>query len=235
MMRDAKFPGTGPVVPSVPTTAVAPMPAWVPFAALLACAILVGCIGTSPPARFYLLTSRVEPGGHLEHRNAAATPGPVQAEEAGIFLLVGPVEVASYLDRPQIVTRSGEDEVKLAEFDRWAQPLRESLGKVCAESLSILLGRERVIAGEEPLWGGAKYRVTVSVLRFDGEVGGEVVLDAQWILLQNSPPNVVSARRTRVVKSAGSDGYRSLVAAMSESVGVLCSEIAAAVKEARLL
>jgi uncharacterized lipoprotein YmbA len=190
-------------------------------------------MSTSPPARFYLLAPQVEPGGHPAQRRSAAAPGPVQAEDTGVFLLVGPVEIASYLDRPQIVTRSGKNEVKLAEFDRWAQPIKESLPKMCADTLSILLGRERVVDSEEPTQGEAKFRVTVSVLRFDGEVGGEVVLDARWTLLQDTPPNIVSSRRTRVVKSAGSDGYRSLVAAMSEAVGVLCSEIAAAVKEAR--
>ncbi len=190
------------------------------FAALLAGAILAGCVGASPAARFYLLSPHVEPGPN------------VQDEDPGVFLLVGPVDVASYLDRPQIITRSGANEVKLAEFDRWAQPLKESLPKACAESLSVMLGRERVFASEQPAAGEPKYRVTVEVMRFDGEVGGEVVLDARWTVLRGTPESIVSSRRTHVVKPAGSDGYRSLVGAMSEAVGILCSEIAAAVKEA---
>ncbi len=220
MKRVAKSPGAATVVPS--TNFAALRRAGGSWAALLAGAVLAGCVSTSPPARFYLLEPRVEPGPKAE------------AGDPGVFLLVGPVDVASYLDRPQIVTRSGANEVKLAEFDRWAQPLKESLPKACAASLSVMLGQERVFTSEEPAVGEAKHRVTVEVLRFDGEVGGEVVLDARWTLFRGTPASIVSSRRTHVVKSAGSDGYRSLVAAMNEAVGVLCSEIAEAVKGDRL-
>jgi uncharacterized lipoprotein YmbA len=69
-------------------------------------------------------------------------------------------------------------------------------------------------------------------MRFDGVVGGDVALDVRWVLLEGSDPKILSARRSRIVKSAGTDGHRSLVAGMSEAVGELCREIAAAVKEA---
>ena len=95
-----------------------------------------------------------------------------------------------------------------------------------------MLGREPVFTGEEPAVGEPKYRVAISVLRFDGDVGGEVVLDARWTLFRGMAVSIVSSRRTHLVQSAGSDGYRSLAAAMSAAVDVLCSEIAEAVKEA---
>jgi len=184
-------------------------------------ALLSGCAST-PPSRFYVLTPRVE------------AKAKVEAEEPGVFLLVGPVEVAAYLDRPQIVTRSGENEVELAEFDRWAQSLKESLPKLLGSSLSALLGRERVFGANEPALGEPRFRVGLSVSRFDGAIGGDVVLEARWLLLGGPDardPQLLSIRTSRIVKPAGSDGYRSLVAGMSEAVADLCREIAAAVME----
>ena len=63
------------------------------IACVLAAALL-GCApigGTTPPSRFYLLTSLEAP--------PPRTNGP--------GLGVGPVRIAEYLDRPQIVTRRG--------------------------------------------------------------------------------------------------------------------------------
>lgn len=70
-----------------------------------------GC--ASKPARFYTLNPVVP----------ASSPGPTWDTA-----LLGPpsnigiisVELPDYLDRPQIVTRNPNNELKLAEFDRWA-------------------------------------------------------------------------------------------------------------------
>jgi len=59
-----------------------------------------GCLGGTVPTRFYVL---------------AAVDGPVVSGDRALSVGAGPVNLAGYLDRPQIVTRPAADKVDLAE------------------------------------------------------------------------------------------------------------------------
>jgi uncharacterized lipoprotein YmbA len=71
-----------------------------------------GCASTKP-ARFYTL-SPLDGTGERS--------GTVPAEQR-IAVAVGPIAIPDYLDRPQILTRSGPRELELSEFERWAGSL----------------------------------------------------------------------------------------------------------------
>ncbi len=79
---------------------------------VIVAAMLGGC-GSTPPSRFYHLDSMTSPG-----EGGQQTGG----EEKTIISL-GPVRIPDYLDRPQIITSSGDNEFNLSEFDRWAGSL----------------------------------------------------------------------------------------------------------------
>lgn len=201
------------------------------------CMLLSGCIGGSSAAtRFYLLSP--PPGGAPGVTGVTGTPGAIGASGAPVSgesgqrarLAVGPVNVASYLDRPQIVTREGDGvRLSLAEFDRWAEPLSESLPRVLAENVSRSLGGDRVLVFPGARAEDADMHVAVDVMRLDGAPGGVVVLDAWWVLLDRS---ATPLRRGRFVerKAAGGD-YASLVAAQGELAKSLADVIAGAARE----
>lgn len=185
---------------------------------LLACLLLSGCAGSSAATRFYLLSP--PPGGSVR-----AMPAAPQARVA-----VGPVSVASYLDRPQIVTREGDGvRLALAEFDRWAEPLAESLPRVLAEDISRALGGGQVLVYLGAHADDADIRVAVDVNRLDGSLGGTVELDAWWALLDRSGATL---RRGRMVerRPAGGD-YAAMVGAQGMLAAVLADTVAAAVRE----
>jgi len=71
-----------------------------------------------------------------------ATPStePGRAPELG----VGPVTLPRYLERTNIVTRRGM-EMEVAEFDRWVEPLSESVPRAIAANLTTLLRTERIV------------------------------------------------------------------------------------------
>lgn len=214
-----------------PASRSGPLPAPVLLAVLLlACLLLSGCAGSSAATRFYLLSS---PAGDA----AGGVPGvpdvpgaPGVSDESGARVAVGPVSVASYLDRPQIVTREGDGvRLGLAEFDRWAEPLAESLPRVLAEDISRALGGGRVLVFPGTRAEDADIRVAVDVNRLDGSLGGTVVLDAWWALLDRSGATL---RRGRVVerRAAGGD-YAALVTAQGALTATLADTVAAAVRE----
>lgn len=180
-----------------------------------------GCAG-SKPARFYTLRPVSAPGGRV---------GTVSADQR-IAVAVGPVVIPDYLDRPQIMVRSGPRELELSEFDRWAGSLEEDISRVLAENLSVLLSRNRVTVFR---WGGdaspfpADYHVSIDVTRFEGTMGESVVLAAQWSVSREGDRRVLSARESNVKEPVEGKMYDALVEAMSRALATLSREIAAAI------
>jgi uncharacterized lipoprotein YmbA len=137
--------------------------------------------------------------------------------------------VPAYVDRPQIVTRRSADEVDLSEFDRWAEPLADSVPRTIAANLGALLPGDRIAlfpwAGSRPV----QYQVVIDIARFDGALGGLVSLDARWRVLGPERTDVREGRFAGT-EPTGGPGYAALVAAMSRSLGALSREIATAVR-----
>jgi uncharacterized protein len=179
-----------------------------------------GC--ASQPSRFYLLS----PSPNTETASLGA-PG-----EQGPTIGVGPVTLPRYLDRPQIVTRTSPYELKLAEFDRWAESLDTNFARVLAENLSSLIPASRVAASPWPRATPIDYQITVDVTHFLSQAGGESLLIADWILFKGEGQQALVSGRSRFSASAGGQDYAAIVAAMSQTVASLSREIAAAIRQA---
>ena len=121
----------------------------------------------------------------------------------------------------------------MAEFDRWAEPLGPSFARALAENLSGLLGTERVALFSWEGGGPVDYRITMEVIRFERMPEGEVSLIARWTLLGPDRNELAPPRRSRIVVSTQQAGYEGVTGAMSEAVGKLSREIAAAIKDHR--
>lgn len=191
-------------------------------AALVALAAMAaaGCTPTPVPTRFYVLSTSPPPGG---------VP---TAPPADFAVGVGPITIPAYLDRPQIVTRTGQDEVDLAEFDQWGEPLRPAVQRVLAEDLALRIPTQRVILFP---WRGTRsvqYQVAVEILRFEGQPGGDVVLQARWRLLDGAGRELL-LRTSPLTEATGAPGYPAMVAALSRALGALSGEIAAAIAGVR--
>ena len=189
----------------------------------LALLSLVGCSFKSetPPSRFYMLRSLPTDA------SSPATQG-----AGGPVLVLGPIKVAAYLDRPQIVTRAPGAEVKLSEFDRWAEPLKDNIETVLVNNVSVLVPTERVSVYPARLPPDVDLRIAVDVIRFDGPLGGDVVLDARWSLVSGSKEAEVHMQRSHFVQPAGGPGYADLVEAMSRALDALSRELAQEIRRA---
>jgi len=178
---------------------------------------LSGC-ATTPPPTFYQLE---EPAStHLS------------GLERGIAIGVGPVELAAYLDRPQIVSRAAAHKLQLSESNMWAEPLKESILRVIAVNLSNMLQTTRVFRFPRrdrtiPL----AYRVSVGIPRFDGTLGGDTQLVARWTLYKGRGENALLTRVTIIAEATGGDGYERLISAQNRALKALSREIANAIKE----
>lgn len=190
-------------------------------AIIIVCPLLLlaaGCAG-SKPSRFYMLSPV---SGGPEGRAPAS-------ECRDLAIGVGPVDFPEYLDRPQIVTRTGEDILKLAEHDRWAEPLERNFTRVLAENLSVLLATDRVYIFPWPRSVQVTHRVSVHVSRFDGTLGTDAVLNARWMLLSGDGTRELAVRRSSFTEPVDAPACQALVNAQARLIETLSREIASAV------
>jgi uncharacterized lipoprotein YmbA len=191
-----------------------------PVAVLIGLTVSTGCL-RSDPTRFYVLTE--------VPRSTVATPAVEPGRGAAIG--VGPISLPGYLDRLQIVTRRGA-QLDVAELDRWGEPLSEGAPRAIAAYLASLLQTDRVVVFP---WPGAtiiERQVVIDVTRFDGVMGGDVLLEARWRVLGQDRKELV-LRSSALREATGESGYPALVAAMNRSLGALSREIADSVKVLR--
>jgi uncharacterized lipoprotein YmbA len=141
------------------------------------------------------------------------------------------VKIPEYLDRSGIVTRVTSNELTVAEFNKWAEPLEESFPRVLAENLSSLLCTKTVLAfpwkGSIPL----DYRIYVDVIRMEGKLGESAVLDVSWTIMGGAEKKgVLVMERSSYKEPAGGQDHGDYVAAQSRNVAALSRDIAEAIK-----
>ncbi len=175
--------------------------------------LLANCASTKPP-QFYTLSPSLTGVG---------------ATSTNISISVGPISIPADVDRPQIVVRTGPNQVLLAEFDRWASPLKSNIARAIAENLATMLGTAQVSMFPQSSAADAAYQVGVDVLRFESELGKGVVVDALWTVTSRKNGQTQN-RRTTMTEPAKGEGYAEVVAAHSRILGRLSDEIAEAIR-----
>jgi uncharacterized lipoprotein YmbA len=181
-------------------------------------AVLGGCLGSSPPSRFYLLSP-------LPAQEAPSTAA------SGLALGVGPVALPEYLNRTQIVTRQGENQLQLGEFDRWAEPLGKSFSRVLVLNLSTLLSTDHIALHPWNRSTPIDYQVIVDVARFEAGGGGTASLLVRWSIVDAAERRTLLMRKSTFSEPIDSDGYEATVASMSRAVAALSREIAEALRD----
>jgi uncharacterized protein len=185
------------------------------FAVVLGASLmLAGC--ASQPSRFYVLSASSD----------VETVAPGASGGQGPTIGVGPVTLPRYVDRPQIVTRTSPYELKLAEFERWAESLDTNFARVLAENLSFMLPPARVAVFPWPRVTEIDYQVIVDVTHFLSQAGGESLLIADWMLFKGEGMQVLATGKSRFSAPAIGQDYAAMVATMSQTVASLSREIA---------
>ncbi len=174
-----------------------------------------GCVSVSPPPTSYLLS-------------VAAPPPP--AAIAPVVVGVGPISIPAYLDRSSIVVRTGDGgEVGLSGEHRWAELLRDGIPRTLAGNVSAMIPTDAVPVFPWRTPWTVQYRVSVDILRFDGAVGGSVVLDARWRLLDGAGKEL-ALRAVHLQEPCAEGAYEGLVSAHNRLLASLSRDIAAEIR-----
>ena len=190
-------------------------------ATILAMALMLNACGTTPPSSFYL----------LQPMSASASEQTTMAGNEKLHIGVGPVALAEYLDRTQIVTRTDGTRVHLAETHRWAEPLQDNFARIIADNLSTLLNTDRVSLHPSRNWPDIDYQVLINVWQLDASRQGEITLVANWSIRTDNGAELVSMKKSVFTTSVAPDAsYADIANAMSSTTAMLSQEIADAIR-----
>jgi uncharacterized lipoprotein YmbA len=196
-------------------------------AALLALTLIFSsCLGgpsQTPATRFYVLS----PLYSAENVNRPET---VMRLDEKVSLGIGPIRLSQVLDRPQIIIRTSENEIQVADLDRWAAPLNENITNVLADNLTTLLSTGSILKFPWRTTLPIEYQIILEITRFDGMPGGNVDLRGRWGILGNNGRIVYAKQKTALTEPIGGDSIAEMVSALSDLIGKLSLEIAEEIK-----
>jgi len=147
----------------------------------------------------------------------------------GRILGIGEIQVADYLEKPELVTRLAPTHLKLHEEQRWAGSLAGSIQEVLQQNLTTLLPGYTVLnyPWDEPV--DDRYRLYVTVDRFDGDANGTVTLSGHWSLVDRTESRIVTGEKFRDV-ARGNPGIQGVIETQNTLLERLSRRIAAQVR-----
>jgi uncharacterized lipoprotein YmbA len=190
--------------------------------------LLTACTIPLPTAqpdltRYYLLTSTP----------AAPAPGTESSMKRWI-VGVRAVDIAPYLDTKSFAVRSHGNQITFLDSTRWGEPLDLGVARVLAENLQSQNNVLRVSTQPFRADEQRDFEILVRVTACEGTFDGGVRFKAHWRIL--APMGAVHTVAEGTYSSTGLhwDGhdYGQLAAQLSEAIGGLSRDIAAALPRA---
>jgi uncharacterized protein len=177
--------------------------------ALTALCLLAAACGSGPKSYYVLTADGPAPSG------------------GGAGIGVGPVAVAEYVDRPNLVLQEQPNQLAIASDHRWAGALDASIARVTATNLGRRMDTGNVRVYPWPRDEGLRYQVTLDIRQFHGEADGHAVLEAGWRVYALPDRRVIASRTFTGREALERDGYQPLVAAKSRLLSRMADDIAA--------
>ena len=181
------------------------------------CALIIvcsGCRSITPSVSYYILNSLADP-----------STSPVDAD-GNLTKTVGinPIELPGYLNRAQMVKRTGPNQLEVSSRHRWADYPDRMIQRVLGDNLQMLMADARVYSAPWP--AGLKPDVTVDVtfLELIGTTDKKMLLNAVWTITGNGDPS--PTHRTTLSETIAGADFDDLAAAHSRVLEVLCREVA---------
>jgi uncharacterized lipoprotein YmbA len=180
---------------------------------------LSGCISipNSPAPRFYMLRGLNEDRVSKKINNAS-----------DVLVGVGPVKIPEYLNRPQIVTLGKDKMIAFAQFDRWGESLDLGVARLIEEDLAVMLPEAKFTLYP---WNSSiqiRYQVVVEIIQLDSELGNDMFLVAQWMVIDAKNTKTLIIKRSEFRQPIIPQNYTGLAKTLSAGCASLSSEIAQA-------
>ena len=160
------------------------------FMIILTTTLLSGCFGINPitPTKLYVLNP-VEYKAPLV--NGMENPSLLSVEIASLRL-------PRYLEKPQIITKTHQNQLTMEEYHQWGGSLRKNMTRVLAQNISKLLATPNVTSPPFRPSPPPDIRVDVEVMQFEADDKGQVKFSAQWRLSRGKNGKTLTTRITDI-------------------------------------
>ncbi len=175
---------------------------------IVASLLLGGCVHQSLPTTLYQLD-----------QSSPELPG----SKAGRSVLLGPLQVADYLQREAIVQRGQDNSLRLAASARWAGSLDDDIGRLLVNQLASRLGTSRIALFPDRVGFKPEVQVLLDISRLDSGPQQPAVLEARWRLMDGD--QVLQASRVLRLSEHHDGTTASQIAAQSSLLRQLAGEI----------
>ena len=154
----------------------------------------------------------------------ASEPALASESESDIRMIVGPVQLARYLDQPGLPIQTGASQIQSANHHFWAEPLDEAIAKVLVQDIAQQIDAVQVERDAGQWTPAAHCRVRIEFDKFHATSDSKVVTTGRyWLHRANS--SVVTKKEFNIVKTLSDDGYANAVRQLRTSLGTLALDI----------
>jgi uncharacterized lipoprotein YmbA len=186
----------------------------------LSCGLLLAC-QHSPQKNYYYLTAllNAEQNGTTTSEQQTTPPDNQTSQLLGI----GPIEIADYLHRSQIIDNQSNNSINMAENAFWAEPLDKSIARVIALNLTQVNSSRNFVYF--PWRSDSKPRYSLRI-RVDelSRTSNQAKLNANWEIVDNDTKTNL-LRKNFIHSTSVDSGAKALAQAYSKLLADLSKEI----------
>jgi uncharacterized lipoprotein YmbA len=187
---------------------------WLVPVFVLAGSFLSGCIATTTTTTKLYVLNPLDSGASLVSK---------ADQKDSLSIEIASLRLPQYLERPQIVTRSGENRLELGEYHRWGENLKKNMVRVLSKNLSQLLATPNIAIAPHHPPTSPDFRVELEVMQFERNSDGHVRLTARWLISRGKDRQPLVTQITDLASPVVHTGpdYALTVAAMNTLFGEL--------------
>lgn len=175
--------------------------------------LLLGACSSAPPQQFYQL-------------QGSATPPTPSAD--GPAVLLGPLQLADYLQRESLMQRHSAQRLDVSAEGRWAGSLQDDIGQLLLATLAGELHSSRLALYPDRIGFPVQAQVILHISRLDAGPQQPAVLEARWRLLDGQ--GAQRASDLLHLEQSHDGSLEAQVAAQSQLVERLGQQLANAIR-----
>jgi uncharacterized protein len=177
------------------------------------CSLMLGC-QHSPQKNYYYLSAA---------QTTAKNTTPSANSNLTQVIGIGPIEIADYLNRLQIIENQTDNILKMADNAYWAEPLDKAIPRVLALNLTQLNSTRNVVDFPWRTDSKPRYSLRLHVYELTRK-NNQASLNATWELVDNETKNNLVRRNFLHTLSVDSN-TKALAQAYSKLLAELASEM----------
>lgn len=147
-----------------------------------------------------------------------------RTDTATARIIVGPIQLARYLDQPGLAMQVGSSQIRTANHHFWAEPLDEAIGKVLVRDISQRVGAVAVDRDAGRWTAGGDCRLRVEFDKFHATDDARVVVTGRYWIHDSGQADVAQSE-FNIVQTLSANGYPQAVRQLRVAIESLAAEI----------